>query len=213
MCILVLFVGNIGKNKMICILQNKEFFTFCRNPEKKDSTQFSIYKPQKILYPKIMEENSNYKNRSVAIVIRDGKILMERLCYKDANNGKEFFSVPGGGIEEGETPEQTVLRELKEECGLDGTIVKPLAVIYSHGRKEYSFEVAVPEDQEAITGYDPEEAGSDNPPLREVVWKSLNEISEKDRAFLFSYGLIQVQNFYQTIINWGDEISYPGNAQ
>ena len=32
---------------------------------------------------------------------------MERLCYKDANNGKEFFSVPGGGIEEGESPEQT----------------------------------------------------------------------------------------------------------
>ena len=169
-----------------------------------------IYNLSQILYSKSMEENPNYKNRSVAIVIRNGKILMERLCYKDANNGKEFFSVPGGGIEEGETPEQAAIRELKEECGLDGTIVKPLAVIYSHGRKEYSFEVSVPEDQQAITGYDPEEAGSDNPPLREVVWKSLDEINEKDRAFLFSYGLIQVQDFYQTIVGWGDEISYPG---
>ena len=210
MCILVLFVGNIGKNKMIGILQNKEFYIFCRNPEKKDATQSSIYEPLKSLYTEIMEENPNYKSRSVAIVIRDGKILMERLCYKDANNGNEFFSIPGGGIEEGETPEQTALRELKEECGLDGTIVKPLAIIYSHGRKEYSFEVSVPEDQQAITGYDPEEAGSENPPLREVVWKSLNEISEKDRSFLWSYGLIQVQNFYQTIVGWGDEISYPG---
>lgn len=132
---------------MICILQNKEFYIFCRNPEKKDTTQFSIYEPLKILYSRTVEKNNNYKNRSVAIVIRDGKILMERLCYKNANNGKEFFSVPGGGIEEGETPEQAALRELKEECGLDGTIVKPLAVIYSHGRKEYSFEVAVPDDQ------------------------------------------------------------------
>lgn len=210
MCILVLFVGNIGKNKMIGILQNKEFYIFCRNPEKEDATQSSIYEPLKSLYTKIMEENPNYKSRSVAIVIRDGKILMERLCYKDVNNGNEFFSIPGGGIEEGETPEQTALRELKEECGLDGTIVKPLSVIFSHGRKEYSFEVAVPDDQQAITGYDPEEAGSENPPLREVVWKSLNEISEKDRAFLWSYGLIQVQNFYQTIVDWGDEISYPG---
>lgn len=197
---------------MICILQNKEFYIFCRNPEKKDATQFSIYEPLKIHYTEIMEEKPNYKNRSVAIVIRNGKILMERLCYKNANNGKEFFSVPGGGIEEGETPEQAALRELKEECGLDGTIVKPLAVIYSHGRKEYSFEVAVPEDQQTITGYDPEEAGSDNPPLREVVWKSLDEINEKDRAFLFSYGLIQVQDFYETIVGWGDEISYPGLA-
>ena len=149
------------------------------------------------------------RNRSVAIVVRNGKILMERLCYKDANNGKEFFSVPGGGIEEGETPEQTVLRELKEECGLDGTIVKPLAVIFDKGRKEYSIEVAVSDDQQAITGYDPEEAGSENPPLREVVWKSLNEINEKDRAFLWSYGLMHVQNFYETIVGWGDEISYP----
>ena len=99
-----IFVGNIGKNKMICILQNKEFYIFCRNPEKKYSTQFSIYEPLKSLYTEIMEEKPNYKNRSVAIEIRDGKILIERLCYKDANNGKEFFSVPGGGIEEGETP-------------------------------------------------------------------------------------------------------------
>ena len=68
----------------------------------------------------------------------------------------------------------------------------------------------LPDDQEAITGYDSEEAGSDNPPLREVVWKSLDEINEKDLAFLFSYGLSQGQNFYQTIVGWGDEISYPG---
>ena len=58
------------------------------------------------------------RNRSVAIVVRDGKILMERLCYKDANNGREFFSLPGGGIEEGETPDECVLREVMEETGL-----------------------------------------------------------------------------------------------
>jgi len=150
------------------------------------------------------------RNRSVAIVVRNGKILMERLCYKGENNGREFFSIPGGGIEEGETPEQTVLRELKEECGLGGTIVKPLAIVYSRGRKEYSFEVAVPDDQQAITGYDPEEVGSENPGLREVVWKSLNEICEKDRAFLWTYGLLHIKNYHEIIIGWGDEISYPG---
>ena len=50
----------------------------------------------------------SYRSRSVAIVVRNGKILMERLCYPDTNNGKEFFSVPGGGIEEGETPEEQI---------------------------------------------------------------------------------------------------------
>ena len=151
-----------------------------------------------------------FRNRRVAIVIRDGKILMERLCYPEENNGKEFFSVPGGGIEEGETPEEAALRELKEECGLEGTIVKPLAVLFDNGRKEYSFEVSVSDDQQAVTGYDPEEADNENPPLKEVVWENLNEINEKDRAFLWSYGLVHVQGFYETIIGWGDEISYPG---
>jgi 8-oxo-dGTP pyrophosphatase MutT (NUDIX family) len=152
------------------------------------------------------EQYVYHRSRSVAIVIRYGKILMERVFYF----GREFFTVPGGGIEKGETPEEAAIRELKEECGLDGTIVKPLAVQYKdNGSAEYSFEVSISDDQEAITGYDPEET-SDNPPLKEVLWMNLNEISEKDRAFLWSYGLMLVPGFFDEIKIWGDEISYPG---
>jgi hypothetical protein len=39
---------------------------------------------------------------------------------------------------------------------------------------------------------------------------NLNEISEKDRAFLWSYGLMLVPGFFDEIKTWGDEISYPG---
>lgn len=157
-----------------------------------------------------MDEKQEYyvrkRSRSVAIVVRDGKILMERVFYF----GREFFTVPGGGIEEGETPEQAVIRELKEESGLDGTIVRKLATIHKEdGAEEHSFEVSVTEDQEAITGYDPEES-TENPPLKEVLWMSLDEISEKDRAFLWAYGLMMVKDFFEVIQGWGDEISYPG---
>lgn len=145
------------------------------------------------------------RSRSAAIVIRNGKILMERVVYF----GRMFYTLPGGGIEAGETPEQAVLRELKEECGLDGKILRPLVTMHKEkGGAEYSFEVEIPEDQEAITGYDPEES-SEDPPLKEVLWMSLNEISEKDRAFLWSYGLMQVKGFFDMIKEWGDEISYP----
>ena len=65
------------------------------------------------------------------------------------------------------------------------------------------------EDQEAITGYDPEEIG-ENPPLKEVLWMSLNEISEKDRAFLWFYGMVSVEGFFDELKSWGGEISYPG---
>ena len=156
-----------------------------------------------------MDEKQEYyvrkRSRAVALVVRDGKILMERVFYF----GREFYTVPGGGIEPGETPEQAVIRELKEECGMDGTIVRKLVTIHKEdGAAEHSFEVAVPEDREAITGYDPEESAED-PPLKEVLWMRLDEINEKDRAFLWAYGLMMVDGFFDVIREWGDEISYP----
>lgn len=54
------------------------------------------------------------RNRSVVFVIRDKKILMEKLCYE----GRTFYSIPGGGIEDGETPEQTATGNLKRNADL-----------------------------------------------------------------------------------------------
>ena len=119
------------------------------------------------------------------------------------------FISNGGKIEEGETPEQAVLRELKEETGLDGKIVRPLTVQYKGVGIDYSFEVEIPEDAVPTVGFDPEFEGEDAP-LKEVLWMSLDEISEKNRAFLWSYGLMQVDGFFDKIKDWGNEISYPG---
>lgn len=144
------------------------------------------------------------RNRSVVFLIRNKKILVEKLCC----DGRTFYSIPGGGIEAGETPEQAAIRELKEECGLDGTIVKKLAEIYNNGRTEYSFEVSVSDNQNAVKGYDPEEP-MDNQPIKEVLWISLSDISEKDRAFMWRYGLLEIEEFFDEVLSWGDEISYP----
>jgi len=60
--------------------------------------------------------------------------------------------------------------------------------------------VEIPSDAIAITGYDPEFEGEESP-LKEVLWMSLDEISEKDRAFLWSYGLMQVDGFFRKSVN------------
>lgn len=50
------------------------------------------------------------------IIIKDGKIaIMHSLKY-------DYYKLPGGGIEEGEQLEDTLIREVREESGL---VVKP----------------------------------------------------------------------------------------
>lgn len=145
------------------------------------------------------------RNRSMAIVIRDGAILMEEVFFE----GRHFYTLPGGGIEKDETPEAAALRELKEECGLDGKILRLLNVIHkADGSEEYTYLVEVSKEQAAITGYDPEFAPN-NQVIEQVRWMKLQELSEKDRAFLWSYGLMEVEGFLQEVISWGDEISWP----
>ena len=51
-----------------------------------------------------------------AVIIKDGKILLEK---RKNEPGKGKWSVPGGLVELGESVEQTVMREVKEETGLE----------------------------------------------------------------------------------------------
>lgn len=58
-----------------------------------------------------------------AIILEGGKILLEK---RKSTPGEGKWAVPGGLIELGETVEQAVIREVKEETGLD--VASPLLV-------------------------------------------------------------------------------------
>ncbi|MFS8506930.1 MAG: NUDIX domain-containing protein [Proteobacteria bacterium] len=59
------------------------------------------------------------------VVIKDDKVLL----MHRVKNGKAYYSFLGGRPEAGETPEQTALRELKEETNLDGILGKCLGMV------------------------------------------------------------------------------------
>lgn len=52
-----------------------------------------------------------WRPSAYGIVVREGQILLTQQHKK--------FMLPGGGMELGETPEQAVIREVKEETGFD----------------------------------------------------------------------------------------------
>lgn len=52
-----------------------------------------------------------------ALIDRDGRVLLARRPAEKAEGG--LWEFPGGKLKEGETPEQALVRELKEELGID----------------------------------------------------------------------------------------------
>jgi ADP-ribose pyrophosphatase YjhB (NUDIX family) len=67
--------------------------------------------------------------RAGAICVEDGRVLVHRGEWKFG----PFYELPGGGVEEGETPEQAVVRELEEEAGLHVRIERELATVWRPG--------------------------------------------------------------------------------
>lgn len=57
------------------------------------------------------------------IFVEDKLIVIER-----NKNGKEYFTLPGGHVESNETLEQCVIRESKEELGINIKILKKVYV-------------------------------------------------------------------------------------
>jgi 8-oxo-dGTP diphosphatase len=75
-------------------------------------------------------------DRATAFIYKDNKVLMiQRLRKQD-----EYYVLPGGHVEEGETPEVAVMRELKEETSIEGKFVKKLeSFVDKHGRTHHIY--------------------------------------------------------------------------
>ena len=50
-------------------------------------------------------------------LIKDNEVVVTK--YKKGNKKEGYYDIPGGKIEEGESPKQTAIREMKEETGIE----------------------------------------------------------------------------------------------
>ena len=65
-----------------------------------------------------------------AVIVRDGDVLLSRLA--PSISSEELWTLPGGGIEFGEHPDDAVVREVHEETGLDCVLGPPLWIGSAH---------------------------------------------------------------------------------
>ena len=73
-----------------------------------------------------MAEGRSYPDRPhlavSAAIVRDGKVLIVRRSRPPANG---LFTLPGGGVETGETLHAAIIREVQEETGL---VIEPMGL-------------------------------------------------------------------------------------
>ena len=89
------------------------------------------------------------RQRATVVVIRDDKVLLVR--HREGS-GPSDFSMPGGGIEPGESPIGAAARELREETGLEARQIEYLFTWDSSIFRHHAFRVEA--DGEVEIGLD-----------------------------------------------------------
>ena len=76
------------------------------------------------------------KVRSQGVILLEDKILIAK--HFNFINNEEFWLLPGGEVNENESPEEGIIREIKEETNLDIQIKEVLFNSIGDGRDAYS---------------------------------------------------------------------------
>lgn len=128
-----------------------------------------------------------YRLSSYGLLIRDERILLVRLGEKEP--GKGLWTLPGGGFEKGESPEEAAVREIKEETNLRAALgplvhAETTRRVLSNGIETYMcrfyFEV---EDWEGTEG------AETNGWTDAIEWHSLRDVENLPLADVVEIGL------------------------
>ena len=117
--------------------------------------------------------------RYQGLIIQDHKILLIRHTQHSTN--RSYWVIPGGGIEQPETEEECVIREMKEETNLDVIIEKLAFDEPAHPVGIYKWRksfICRPIGGEASPGYEPEPEAAADYSISAVRWIDLDDESD-----------------------------------
>ena len=120
--------------------------------------------------------------RAGIVLIEDDKVsLIER--FRDGNH---YFVFPGGGVDEGETPQEAAVREMEEETGLRVTVKRELAKIhFGLSFQIYYLVERVSGKYGTGTGEEFTDADPDDPTegIYIPIWMPVEELSEHENIY------------------------------
>jgi 8-oxo-dGTP pyrophosphatase MutT (NUDIX family) len=111
-----------------------------------------------------------------AIFILDNKDNV--LLFHRIKPGEEYYAVPGGGVDPGETPEQAAVRELKEETGLNVTLGEKIGEFDADDNHQYFYIARSWSGTPTLGGEELEKQSPTN--VYDLVWMPIKNISRID---------------------------------
>ncbi|MBO6558823.1 MAG: NUDIX domain-containing protein [Pseudomonadales bacterium] len=72
------------------------------------------------------DDNRRFTYRTVGILIHQGKVLLQ------SSPDDDYWALPGGRVEHGESALESLVREIKEEMDVVATSTRPLWIVDNH---------------------------------------------------------------------------------
>ena len=79
------------------------------------------------------------KDRSSVVIIENNQIVLIKRSW----NAFVYYVFPGGGIENGETPEDAAKREAMEELGVGVNVNECISKVKYNGNKQYFYKAEI----------------------------------------------------------------------
>jgi 8-oxo-dGTP diphosphatase len=122
-----------------------------------------------------------------AVILKDDQVLLV-----NASRGVTvgFWNLPGGFMEYGESPDECIVRELREEIGVDAT-VKRLLGVYDRQSAHHPYHLIAFVYLCEISSYDLE---PDPDEIAEVGWFGIDEAIGKTKSYFTKVSLKDLKN-------------------